>query len=75
MTNRNVYLKKLKLNEKYIDEYPIALMLRKPGTLSKAEKNWLKSFVAILELKDIPSKIEKNKLSDAFIRCLQKEIL
>lgn len=73
MTNRDVYLKKLKLDEKYINELPIAIMLKKPGTLSKAEKNWLKSYVAILELKDvIPPKIEKNRLSNAFIQCLNK---
>lgn len=72
MTNRNVYLKKLKLDEKYIDNPRIALMLKKPGTLSKKEKEWLKSFVALLSLTDIPATTySRNKLSEDFIRSLK----
>lgn len=74
MTNKNVYLKKLKLNPKYIDEPSVSLMLMKPGTLSKEEKNWLRSYVAILELKDFTAPVaERNKLSDEFIKSLKKE--
>lgn len=72
MKNRDVYIKKLKLNPKYIDDPKVTLMLMKPGTLSKKEKNWLKSYVAILELRDVTPNIQKNKLSDAFIKCLKE---
>lgn len=74
MKNRDVYIKKLKLNPKYIDDPKVTLMLMKPGTLSKEEKNWLRSYVAILELKDFTTpKVEKNRLSEEFIKSLQKE--
>lgn len=74
MKNRDVYIKKLKLNPKYIDEPSVSLMLMKPGTLSKEEKNWLRSYVAILELRDFTAPvIEKHKLSDEFIKSLNKE--
>lgn len=73
MKNTNVYLNKLKLSEKYIEEPPIALMLKKPGTLSKKEKEWLINYVSILELRDIkPEVISRDKLSDAFIKTLKK---
>lgn len=74
MTNKNVYLKKLKLDEKYIDNPRIALMLKKPGTLSKKEKEWLKNFVDLLALSDIqPTPISRTKLSKDFIRSLNKK--
>ena len=74
MTNRKVYLKKLKLPEKYINEPAVAIMLKKPGTLSKRDKEWLISYVAILELRDIkPEVISRDKLSEAFIKTLKKE--
>lgn len=69
--NFNVYLNKLKLNPKYIDEPHIALMLNKPGTLSKKEKEWLRSYVALLELRDIKSDIRRDKLSDDFVKSLR----
>ena len=72
MKNENVFLRKLKLPEKYIDEPHIALMLNKPGTLSKKEKQWLISYVALLELRDIKSDIRSDRLSDAFIKSLNK---
>lgn len=72
MKNENVYLKKLKLPEKYLEEPRIKLMLDKPGTLSKKEKQWLRSYVALLGLKDIKVDIRKDRLSDAFIRSLRK---
>ena len=72
MNNENVYLKKLKLPEKYLTDTHVKLMLDKPGTLSKKEKVWLRSYVALLELKDIKADIRKDKLSDAFIRSLSK---
>ena len=72
MKNENVYKNKLKLPEKYIDDPHIKLMLDKPGTLSKKEKEWLRSYVALLELKDIKADIRKDRLSDAFIRSLRK---
>ena len=71
MTNRKVYLKKLHLPEKYITEPPIAIMLKKPGTLSKKEKEWLRSYVALLELRDIKPNISREKLSDAFIKTIK----
>lgn len=74
MTNQKVYLKKLKLPEKYINEPAVAIMLKKPGTLSKRDKKWLISYVAILELRDIkPEIISRDKLSEAFIKTLKKE--
>lgn len=72
MKNKNVYLKKLKLSEKYLEEPRIKLMLGKPGTLSKKEKEWLRSYVALLELRDIKPVIRRDKLSDAFVRSLKK---
>lgn len=72
MKNFNVYLRKLKLPEKYIDEPAISLMLRKPGTLSKREKEWLISYVALLELRDLKPDIRKDKLSNDFVRSLGK---
>lgn len=71
MTNQKVYLKKLHLPEKYIVEPAISIMLRKPGTLSKKEKEWLKSYVALLELRDIKPVIRRDKLSDDFIRTIK----
>ena len=71
MTNVNVYLKKLKLDEKYLDNPRIALMLKKPGTLSKKEKEWLSSYVALLELRDIKPNISREKLSDAFKKTIK----
>ena len=72
MTNEKVFTLKLKLPEKYLTEPHIALMLNKPGTLSKKEKECLRSYVALLELKDIKPNIRKDRLSDAFIRSLKK---
>lgn len=72
MKNENVYLKKLKLSEKYLEEPRIKLMLDKPGTLSKKEKEWLRSYVALLEFRDFKPNIRKDRLSDAFIRSLKK---
>ena len=72
MKNTNVFLRKLKLPEKYIDEPAISLMLRKPGTLSKKEKKWLVSYIAILELRDLKSEIRRDRLSNDFIRSLKK---
>ena len=73
MKNENVYKNKLKLPEKYIDEPHIALMLSKPGTLSKKEKQWLISYVALLELRDIKSDIRRDKLSNEFVKSLRRE--
>lgn len=72
MKNKNVYLKKLKLPEKYLEEPRIKLMLDKPGTLSKKEKQWLRSYVALLELRDLKPEIRRDKLSKDFIRSLRK---
>lgn len=71
MTNENVYLKKLKLPEKYITEPAIAIMLKKPGTLSKKEKEFLCSFVSLLELRDIKPNISRDKLSKDFIKTIK----
>lgn len=71
MTNENVYLKKLKLPEKYLNEPKIALMLRKPGTLSKKEKEWLISYTSILELRDVKPNISRDKLSNDFIKTIK----
>ena len=71
MRNENVFLRKLKLPEKYLTEPAIVLMLSKPGTLSKKEKEWLRSYVALLELRDIKPEIRKDKLSNEFVRSLK----
>ena len=60
MKNTNVYRNKLNLPEKYINEPAISLMLRKPGTLSKREKEWLISYVALLELRDLKPTISRD---------------
>ena len=73
MRNHNVYLNKLKLPEKYIDEPAISLMLRKPGTLSKREKEWLVSYVALLELRDLKPTISRDKLSPDFIKTIKNK--
>ena len=72
MKNMNVYKNKLNLPEKYIDEPAISLMLRKPGTLSKKEKEWLRAYVALLELRDIKPEISREKLSEAFKRNIEE---
>lgn len=72
MTNKKVFTLKLKLPEKYLEEPRIKLMLDKPGTLSKKEKQWLKSYVALLELRDLKPEIRRDKLSKDFIRSLRK---
>ena len=72
MKNENVFLRKLKLPEKYLVEPSIALMLQKPGTLSKKEKEWLLAYVALLELKDIKPEISREKLSEAFKRNIEE---
>jgi hypothetical protein len=72
MKNINVYKNKLGLPEKYIDEPTISLMLRKPGTLSKREKEWLISYVALLELRDLKPTISRDKLSDEFVKTIKK---
>ena len=72
MKNENVYLRKLKLSEKYLEEPRIKMMLGKPGTLSKREKEWLRSYVALLELRDLKPEIRRDKLSKDFIRSLRK---
>lgn len=72
MTNQKVYLKKLGLPEKYINNHAISIMLRKPGTLSKRDKQWLINYVAILELREIKTEISKDRLSEAFIESLKK---
>lgn len=63
---------KLKLPEKYLEEPCIKLMLDKPGTLSKREKQWLRSYVALLELKDFKPTISRDKLSDEFVKTIKK---
>lgn len=72
MTNEKVFTLKLKLPEKYLEEPRIKMMLDKPGTLSKKEKEWLRSYVALLELKDIKPEISREKLSNEFVRSLKK---
>lgn len=72
MKNINVYKNKLNLPEKYIDEPAISLMLRKPGTLSKREKEWLISYVALLELRDLKPTISRDKLSEEFVKTIKK---
>lgn len=71
MRNIDVYKKKLHLPEKYINEPAISIMLKKPGTLSKKEKEWLKSYVAVLELRDIKPSISRDKLSAAFVKTIK----
>lgn len=73
MKNINVYKNKLNLPEKYIDEPAISLMLRKPGTLSKREKEWLISYVALLELRDLKPNISRDRLSDAFKKTIKNK--
>lgn len=73
MKNINVYKNKLNLPEKYINEPAISLMLRKPGTLSKREKEWLISYVALLELRDLKPTISRDKLSDEFVKLLENK--
>lgn len=73
MRNINVYKNKLKLPEKYIDEPAISLMLRKPGTLSKREKEWLISYVTLLELRDLKPTISRDKLSPDFIKTIKNK--
>ena len=73
MRNENVFLRKLKLPEKYLTEPAIALMLSKPGTLSKKEKEWLRSYVALLELRAFKPEIKRDKLSNEFVRSLRNE--
>lgn len=73
MKNENVFLRKLKLPEKYIEEPSIALMLQKPGTLSKKEKEWLRAYVALLELRDIKPNIRRDKLSNEFVNSLRRD--
>lgn len=73
MKNINVYKNKLNLPEKYINEPAISLMLRKPGTLSKREKEWLVSYVALLELRDLKPTISRDKLSDEFVKLLENK--
>lgn len=72
MKNENVFLRKLKLPEKYLNDPHIKLMLDKPGTLSKKEKSWLVSYTALLELRDLKPEIRRDKLSKDFIRSLRK---
>lgn len=73
MTNTNVYKNKLKLPEKYLDDPHVKLILNKPGTLSKKEKEWLRSYIAVLELKDIKPDISRSKLSEAFVKLLKQK--
>ena len=72
MTNEKVFTLKLKLPEKYLNDPHIVLMLDKPGTLSKKEKKWLISYVALLELRDLKPEIRRDKLSKDFVRSLKK---
>lgn len=64
---------KLKLPKKYLEEPRIKLMLDKPGTLSKREKKWLISYVAVLELRDFKPIISRDKLSDEFVKTLKEK--
>ena len=73
MSNVDVFLKKLKLPAKYLKEPVVEIMLRKPGTLSKNEKNLLINLVNLFELRDIKPKISRNKLSADFIKSLKEE--
>lgn len=71
MRNERVFTLKLKLPEKYLAEPTITLMLSKPGTLSKKEKEWLRSYVALLELRDIKPTISRDKLSNDFVKTIK----
>ena len=71
MRNENVFLRKLKLPEKYLTDPHIRLMLDKPGTLSKKEKEWLRSYVVLLELRDLKPEISREKLSKDFIKTIK----
>lgn len=71
MKNENVFLRKLKLPEKYLTDPHIRLMLDKPGTLSKKEKEWLRSYVVLLELRDFKPEISREKLSKDFIKTIK----
>ena len=73
MSNVDVFLKKLKLPAKYLKEPEVEIMLRKPGTLSKNEKNLLINLVNLFELRDIKPKISRNKLSADFIKSIKEE--
>lgn len=73
MTNEKVFMLKLKLPKKYLEEPRIKLMLDKPGTLSKREKKWLISYVAVLELRDFKPIISRDKLSDEFVKTLKEK--
>lgn len=73
MRNINVYKNKLGLPQKYLSNPTIELMLRKPGTLSKREKQWLISYVALLELRDIKPDIPRDHLSDEFKKTINKK--
>lgn len=73
MTNEKVFTLKLKLPEKYMEEPCIKLMLNKPGTLSKREKEWLISYVALLELRDLKPTISRDKLSDEFVKTIKNK--
>ena len=73
MKNENVFLKKLKLPKKYLTNPHIKLMLNKPGTLSKKEKQWLRDLVTILELRDLKPTISRDKLSDDFIKTIKNK--
>ena len=72
MKNENVFLRKLKLPEKYLTDPHIKLMLDKPGTLSKKEKEWLRSYAALLDLRDVKPNIQRDKLSNDFVRSLKR---
>lgn len=71
MKNENVFLRKLKLPEKYLTDPHIRLMLDKPGTLSKKEKEWLRSYVVLLGLRDFKPEISREKLSKDFIKTIK----
>lgn len=73
MTNEKVFTHKLKLPEKYLEEPRIKMMLGKPGTLSKKEKEWLRSYVALLELRDFKPDIRRDKLSNEFVNSLRRD--
>ena len=73
MSNIDVYLRKLKLPEKYLKEPVVEIMLRKPGTLSKNEKKLLINLVSLFELRDIKPNISRNKLSTDFIKSIKEE--
>jgi hypothetical protein len=72
LTNRNVYLKKLKLPAAFLEDPRVSLMLRKPGTLSKKEKEWLIAYCAVLDLTSAKKEISRDKLSADFIKSLKR---